>query len=113
MNSISLSHVLRLDSDTGTPIISIVGGGGKTTTMFRLARELARQGKRVVTTTTTRLFASQRAKSPAWCAADNLEQLSRLLSRHGQCLVTAADSTWQDGKARGIPADLVAQLAAR
>ncbi|MFQ5811457.1 MAG: selenium cofactor biosynthesis protein YqeC [Armatimonadota bacterium] len=34
-------------------IITIVGAGGKTTTMFRLARELTEDGWRVVTTTTT------------------------------------------------------------
>ena len=38
------------------PLISIVGAGGKTTTMYTLARELARQGRRVVTTTTTQIF---------------------------------------------------------
>ena len=38
------------------PLISIVGAGGKTTTMYTLARELARKGKRVVTTTTTQIF---------------------------------------------------------
>jgi probable selenium-dependent hydroxylase accessory protein YqeC len=38
------------------PLISIVGAGGKTTTMYTLARELARRGKRVVTTTTTQIF---------------------------------------------------------
>lgn len=38
------------------PLISLVGAGGKTTTMYTLARELARQGKRVVTTTTTQIF---------------------------------------------------------
>ncbi|HLX57702.1 MAG TPA: selenium cofactor biosynthesis protein YqeC [Ktedonobacteraceae bacterium] len=38
------------------PLISLVGAGGKTTTMYALARELARQGKRVVTTTTTQIF---------------------------------------------------------
>ena len=38
------------------PLISLVGAGGKTTTMYTLARELARRGKRVVTTTTTQIF---------------------------------------------------------
>jgi probable selenium-dependent hydroxylase accessory protein YqeC len=38
------------------PLISIVGAGGKTTTMYALAHELARQGRRVVTTTTTQIF---------------------------------------------------------
>ena len=38
------------------PLISIVGAGGKTTTMYTLAGELAQRGKRVITTTTTQIF---------------------------------------------------------
>lgn len=36
-------------------IISLVGAGGKTTTMYRLADELAGQGKRVLVTTSTHI----------------------------------------------------------
>lgn len=36
-------------------IISLVGGGGKTTTMYQLADELAEQGRRVLVTTTTHI----------------------------------------------------------
>src|SRR2546430_17614853 len=38
------------------PLITIVGAGGKTTTMYSLASELANRGKRVITTTTTQIF---------------------------------------------------------
>ncbi len=38
------------------PLIAITGAGGKTTTMYTLAIELALQGKRVITTTTTQIF---------------------------------------------------------
>src|ERR1017187_6974379 len=38
------------------PLISIVGAGGKTTTMYTLASELAERGNRVVTTTTTNIY---------------------------------------------------------
>jgi probable selenium-dependent hydroxylase accessory protein YqeC len=38
------------------PLIAITGAGGKTTTMYTLANELAQQGKRVITTTTTQIF---------------------------------------------------------
>ncbi len=104
----------RLDEKQGSkPIVCFVGGGGKTTAMFALANALAAQGKRVITTTTTRLFASQRAQSPAWCAASNLATLTALLDAHGQCLVTAADGEDADGKARGVEPALVAALAAR
>jgi probable selenium-dependent hydroxylase accessory protein YqeC len=37
-------------------VVSFVGGGGKTSLMFHLARQFARSGKRVLTTTTTKIF---------------------------------------------------------
>ena len=37
-------------------VIALVGGGGKTTLMLRLARELAQSGARVIVTTTTHIF---------------------------------------------------------
>lgn len=38
-------------------VVTIVGGGGKTTTLFRLGRELRNAGAGVVLTTTTHIFA--------------------------------------------------------
>lgn len=43
-------------------IITFVGGGGKTTAMFRLAHELKDVGKKVVVTTTTRIFLPQQGQ---------------------------------------------------
>lgn len=40
-------------------LISITGGGGKTTSMFRLGRELKKFGKKVLITTTTGIFTPQ------------------------------------------------------
>ena len=37
-------------------VVSLVGAGGKTTLMFRLAKELVLNGKKVVTTTTTKIL---------------------------------------------------------
>ncbi|MDR1572774.1 MAG: putative selenium-dependent hydroxylase accessory protein YqeC [Clostridiales Family XIII bacterium] len=48
----SISEMLNLRNDR---VISLVGGGGKTTTMYRLASEFAEQGVRTVITTTTRI----------------------------------------------------------
>lgn len=44
-------------------LISIVGAGGKTTTMYTLASELAQRGKRVITTTTTQIFYPQQGET--------------------------------------------------
>ena len=56
----SLRHSLMLKKGG---VISIVGAGGKTTLMFRLARELSKDGDRVLTTTTTKIYMPTRTQS--------------------------------------------------
>ena len=51
-NQDSLTNALKLPRG----VTAIVGGGGKTTLMLRLARELGALGARVIVTTTTNIF---------------------------------------------------------
>jgi probable selenium-dependent hydroxylase accessory protein YqeC len=44
--------------------IAIVGAGGKTALLFALAEELRKSGKRVITTTTTKVWHGQAAAAP-------------------------------------------------
>jgi len=46
-------------------VVALVGGGGKSTAMFRLAREVAEAGGCAITTTTTHIFGAQTALEPA------------------------------------------------
>ena len=79
----SLRHSLNLN---GGGVISIVGAGGKTALMFRMARELAGGGDRVLTTTTTKIKTWDRGAcllgtaTPAKTARDSAVSAS---SRHG------------------------------
>src|SRR4051812_36583588 len=45
-------------------IVAFTGAGGKSTTMFRLGRELAAEGWRVIATTTTRIAAAELGNAP-------------------------------------------------
>ncbi|MBW2491457.1 MAG: putative selenium-dependent hydroxylase accessory protein YqeC, partial [Deltaproteobacteria bacterium] len=54
---VSLKEGLMLE---GGSVVSLVGGGGKTSLMFKLARELSMAGDTVLTTTTTKIFEPSR-----------------------------------------------------
>ena len=92
-------------------VVSFVGGGGKTTSMFRLAAELCAAGLRVVTTTTTHISKDQVHLAPASVVVDNLDSLKANLDQHSHCLVIGAP----DGKGRvyGASSELIASLSAR
>ena len=96
---------------TADDIVAMVGGGGKTTAMFRLAREMVDRGGSAITTTTTRIFAAQIALSPAHVAAADAtrERVSAALSAHRQVLVIGPTNPG-DGKADGVSLDLFRRL---
>ncbi len=49
-----LWHALALDEARGVPMVAVVGGGGKTSLVYALAREVAALGGRALVTGTTR-----------------------------------------------------------
>jgi molybdenum cofactor cytidylyltransferase len=85
--------------------VAFVGGGGKTTAMFRLAAELANRGQHVITTTTTRLGADQLALAPIHLCLDQAEPkaLEEALNQNRHVLVTGPIDPAL-GKATGVPA---------
>lgn len=95
-------------------VVAFVGGGGKTTALFRLADELVAQGKRVVTTTTTRIFAAQIQLAPYHIFANGDAQAIRdtrdAIREHPHVLLIG--TTTNDGKAFGIAPALVDELIA-
>ena len=73
----SLSSLMRLPA---RPLISIVGAGGKTTTMYTLAAELAALGKRVVTTTTTNIYIPRSDETDTLVVAAETPTLLRMVN---------------------------------
>lgn len=97
-----LSEVLPLQSGM---TVALVGAGGKTTTMFRLATELAARGERVITTTTTHIFKPNADQTEALILTiENnhwREAIAESLTTHRH--ITVARAVSAPGKLRGIP----------
>ncbi len=97
-------------------VISLVGGGGKTTLMFALARELVAAGHRVLTTTTTKILEAEPSLHgfPSLVIEEDEEKLFQLvvwqLEQRGQ--VTAARARLpEQGKLQGVTPEVVDRLA--
>lgn len=73
---LSLLESLGIPASPG--VTAIVGGGGKTTLMFRLAEELASRGAIAVAITTTRIYPPE---DPEICLLCGREDLSDLMER--------------------------------
>ena len=93
-------------------VVSFVGGGGKTTSMFRLAAELCAEGLRVVTTTTTHIRKEEAHLSPSPISINAIEKsLTECLDRYDQCLLVGAPAGTE--RVHGASLELIAELSSR
>jgi len=95
-------------------IVTFVGAGGKTSAMFRLARELVEEGYRVVTSTTTRIARDELALAPHALEIDLQNppppEFVEILERDRHLFLY---STIEGDKVRGVTLDwLAANLGA-
>ena len=90
-------------------VISLVGAGGKTTLMFRLAQELTLRGKKVVTTTTTKILEPAPEETGCLFIEPDEEKIKEFVQhqldqyRH----ITVAAARLGSGKLKGISSNLV------
>jgi probable selenium-dependent hydroxylase accessory protein YqeC len=94
-------------------VISLVGGGGKTTLMFALARELASDNSCVLTTTTTKIFEPLPSQTPFLLLEAEEEKMVKTLVQNMDRYrhITLARERLLSGKLEGISPDLVVRLA--
>ncbi len=94
-------------------VISLAGAGGKTTLMFRLAMELFLAGKKVVTTTTTKIFEPASGETRSLFIHADEEELRQFVYKHldEDRHVTIARERLGSGKLRGVSSNLVDDLS--
>ena len=94
-------------------MIGLVGAGGKTSLMFRLAQELSAEGETVLTTTTTRIFMPEEEQSRCVILADTTEKILERavpkLNEHRH-LTAAAGLSADPGKLAGLTPETVDRL---
>ena len=86
-------------------MITLVGGGGKTTLMFRLAVELASREETVLTTTTTKIFEPSQEQSAHIVVSETPEEMLRksaTLLHHSPHVTAARERLVPNGKLAGF-----------
>jgi probable selenium-dependent hydroxylase accessory protein YqeC len=93
-------------------LISLVGAGGKTTLMFRLANELHQDGKTVITTTTTKILEPSASEAPHLFVHPDEERtkefVDHYLQKHRH--LTLAQEKLESGKLEGVSSGLILSL---
>lgn len=106
-----LIDALKLDRNI-KHIISIVGAGGKTTTMFTLAEELKVLGKRVLITTTTAFFIPDSDTYDRLFVESDIDKLliHQETQKNGSITVIGR-CEWQGEKLKGIQPEWIEALS--
>lgn len=93
-----------------TAVISLVGAGGKTSTLFWLAHEFIRMGKRVIATTTTQMFLPEENIPVLLCRSPH-----KLPAAAFPAPAVACFAGWdpENGKVRGFSPPEIDALAKR
>jgi molybdenum cofactor cytidylyltransferase len=102
---VRLYRALRIERKE---LVALVGGGGKTSALFRLGEELAAQGWRVVTTTSTHIGADQVSLAPHVITQPAGKLTGQLLTHRHTLLVGEIDHSIN--KASGLRPDVIDRL---
>ena len=89
-------------------VISLVGAGGKTSLMYALARKLVTIQKRVLTTTTTKIFRPTSEESAATIVSDDPKEIvlqAKSLLQDRLHLTVGCNDTPNKGKLKGLKPD--------
>ena len=90
-------------------VLSLTGGGGKTSLMFHLAQQLSRSGKKVLTTTTTKIFYPTAEQNESVLVDTDPESiLQQVRAQHHTNHITAASELLADGsKLKGFSSEAI------
>jgi molybdenum cofactor cytidylyltransferase len=92
-------------------MISLIGAGGKTTTLLHLAKELRDARKKVLVTTTTRIFKPSKPHVDRLFIVEDIDALLRETVKLDAPLIIGAGSKLDQDKLIGLPAHWLDEIA--
>ena len=84
-------------------MVSLIGAGGKTTTLLQLAKELRDAGKKVLVTTTTKIFKPSKPHVDRLFIVEDVDALLREATKLDPPLIIGAGSKLDQDKLIGLP----------
>jgi probable selenium-dependent hydroxylase accessory protein YqeC len=93
-------------------VVSLVGGGGKTTLMYALGRELSSDGRGIILTTTTKILEPEPSPFLIQFLSNDLGKIKKRVAENihrRRCLLIARERL-PSGKLAGIPSEWVEEL---
>lgn len=109
-----LWHALAFDEVRGVPVVAVVGGGGKTSLAYALAREVAALGGRAVVTGTARFTAAPHGWTmppPIEAQRGEVASMAARASRGSGILVVAGVEPQPAGRLAPVAPEEIAALA--
>src|SRR5437899_9932326 len=104
----SLKAALGLESGQ---MLALIGAGGKTTTLFRLARELRDDGGKILVTTTTKIFKPTKPHVDRLFLVEDVDSFRDEASKiTAPTIIGAGYALDDEGKLLGLPSDWLDQL---
>ena len=93
-------------------VISLVGGGGKTTLMFALGRELSCRKKGVILTTTTKIWEPTPSPALALFLSDQISEVGKWIMKSLELYpyLVIATERLAHGKLQGVPPSWVEEM---
>lgn len=111
VNDMALGASLARDSGVASgSCVALIGGGGKTTAMYQMARELVAQGDRVLVTTTTKIWPPAGLPLVSRRYEADAEVALHLLFGRAPIVVLGEFIESSTGKLHGISPDVVCAL---
>ena len=111
-SSVTLSEALHIDLNA-SELISLVGAGGKTSTLFRLAQELKMFGKKVLVTTTTNMASAESMQADS-LVIDSSKDLCLFSRVEPGTVVCLGGSMVNDrGKLKGVDLEYISEIYQR